>query len=64
MSVVDRNHDSLQDSIERVLLDVINLIDQESFFLALHRLRYLPHCTQTSVVVLWLLNHYCQTVFY
>jgi hypothetical protein len=53
MSMVDRNRkDTFQDSIERVLLDVIDLDDQESFFLALHRLRYLHNCKQTSAVVL------------
>jgi hypothetical protein len=38
MSIVDRIHDSFQDRIERVLLDVIDLNDQESFVLALNHL--------------------------
>ena len=39
MSMVDWNHDSFQDSIERVSLDDNDLNDQESFFLALNHLR-------------------------
>jgi hypothetical protein len=61
MSVVVRiRKGTFQDSIERVLLDVIDLNDQKSLFLVLnyHHLRYLLSHKHTALVFLWLMIHH------